>query len=125
MAASLLWNRRNAIHFGRSVRATDQILSTTGNLLQDFLVAQQIEPVIPSLSSLQHWTKPELHHHKVNFDAVVFREAHSAGIRVIVRDWRGEFVGALSSPMALTHSVAELEALACRKAIEFAAKIGV
>ena len=55
----------------------------------------------------------------------MFREAHSAGIGVIVRDWRGKFVGALSSPMSLTHSVAELEALACRKAVEFAAKIGV
>ena len=48
-----------------------------------------------------------------------------AGIDVIVQDWRGEFVGALSSPMSLTHSVAEIEALACRKAVDFAAKIGV
>ena len=39
IAASLLWNRRNAIHFGRPVRATDQILSMAGNLLQDFLAA--------------------------------------------------------------------------------------
>ena len=125
IAASLLWNRRNAIHFGRPVRATDQILSMAGNLLQDFLAAQQIEPVIPSLPTLQHWTKPNLHYHKVNFDAAVFREVHSAGIGVIVRDWRDEFVGALSSPMSLTHSVAKLEALVCRKAVEFATEIGV
>ena len=125
IAASLLWNRRNAIHFGKPVRATDQILSLAGNLLQDFLAAQQIELVIPSPPSLQHWTKPELHHHKVNFDAAVFKEAHSTGIGVIVQDWRGEFVGALSSPMTLTHSVVELEALVCWKAVEFAAEIGV
>ena len=125
IAASLLWNQRNAIHFGRPVRATNQILSMVGNLLQDFLVAQQIEPVIPPPPTLQHWTKPDLHYHKVNFNAAVFREAHLAGIDVIVQDWRGEFVGALSSPMSLTHSVAEIEALACRKAVDFAAKIGV
>ena len=125
IAASLLWNRRNAIHFGRPVQAMEQILSTAGNLLQDFLAAQQIELVIPPSSTLQHWTKPDLHYHKVNFDAAMFREAHLAGIGVVVRDWRGEFVGALSSPMSLTNSVAEMEALACRKAVEFAAEIGV
>ena len=125
IAASLLWNQRNAIHFGRPVRATNQILSMAGNLLQDFLVAQQIEPVILPPPTLQHWTKPNLHYHKVNFNVAVFREAHLAGIDVIVQDWRGEFVGALSSPMSLTHSVAEIEALACRKAVDFAAKIGV
>ena len=48
-----------------------------------------------------------------------------AGIGVVVRDWRGKFVGALSSLMSLTHSIAEMEALACQKAVEFAAEIGV
>ena len=48
-----------------------------------------------------------------------------AGIGVVVRDWRGEFIGAISSLMVLTHTVAEMEALACRKAIEFAAEIGL
>ena len=57
-----------------------------GNLLQDFLAAQQIELVIPPPPTLQHWTKPDLHYHKVNFNAAVFREAHLAGIGVIVRD---------------------------------------
>ena len=75
--------------------------------------------------TLQHWAKPDLHYHKVNFDAIVFREVHLVGIGVIVRDWKGEFVGALSSSMSLTHSVAEMEALACRKAVEFATEIGV
>ena len=55
----------------------------------------------------------------------MFRDSHLAGIGVIVRDWRGEFVGALSSLMPLTHWVADMEALACRKAIDFAAEIGL
>ena len=41
---------------------------------------------------------------------------------MVVRDWRGEFVGALSAPVSLSQSVADLEALACRKAVEFAAE---
>ena len=125
IAAWLLWNRRNAIHFGRPVRATDQILPSTRNLLQDFLAVQQIESAIPPPPTSQHWSRPDLNYHKVNFDAAMFGDAHLAGIGVVVRDWRGKFVGALSSPMPLTHSVADMEALACRKAVKFAAEIGV
>ena len=44
---------------------------------------------------------------------------------MVVRDWRGEFVGALSAPVSLSQSVADLEALACRKAVEFAAELGL
>ncbi|XP_075640575.1 uncharacterized protein LOC142612360 [Castanea sativa] len=125
IAAWLLWNQRNAIHFGRPMRDTDQILPSAGNLLQDFLAVQQIETTIPTSLASQHWSKPDLNYHKVNFDAAMFRDGHLAGVGVVVRDWRGEFVGALSSPMPLTHSVADMEALACRKAVEFVAEIGV
>lgn len=55
----------------------------------------------------------------------MFKDSHLAGIGVVVQDWRGEFVGALSSPMLLTHLVADMEALACQKAVEFAAEIGL
>ena len=78
------------------------------------VAVQQIEPVLPAPPSLKHWSKPDLHHHKVNFDAAVLREVHSAGIGVIIRDWRGEFVGALSVPMMLTHSEL-LQKLECRE----------
>ena len=43
----------------------------------------------------------------------------------MLRDWRGEFVGALSISVLLSHTVADMEALACRKAVEFAAEIGL
>ena len=48
-----------------------------------------------------------------------------AGIGVVVRDWRGEFVGALSSSMPLSDAIADMEALACRKAVEFAIEFGL
>ena len=48
-----------------------------------------------------------------------------AGIGVVVRDWRGEFVGALSSSMPLSDAIADMEALACRKSVEFAIEIGL
>ena len=38
ISAWFLWNRRNAIHFGRLVHPSVYIISLVGNLLQDFLV---------------------------------------------------------------------------------------
>jgi len=48
-----------------------------------------------------------------------------AGIGVIVHDWRGEVIGALSMPIPLTQTVNELEALACRRAVRFASELGL
>ena len=99
------------------------ISSLAGNLLQDFLATQELDPACSLI--LQQWRPPELNQHKFNFDAAIFRATNSAGIGVVVRDWRGEFVGALSISVPLSHTVADMEALACRKAVEFAAEIGL
>ena len=60
--------------------------------------------------------------YKINFDAAVLRSTNSAGVGV-VRNWRGELVGVLSAPIPLAHSVANMEALACRRAVEFATEL--
>ncbi|XP_030934503.1 uncharacterized protein LOC115959959 [Quercus lobata] len=95
ISAWLLWNRRNASHFGRPVHPIANIVSMAGNMLQEFLIAEDKEPVKPLPPISHQWRPPELNQYKVNFDAAVFRTTNSAGIGVIVRDWRGELVGAL------------------------------
>ena len=47
-----------------------------------------------------------------------------AGIGVIIRDWHGEAIATLSLPIPLSHNVNELEALACRRGVQFAGEIG-
>ena len=58
--AWFLWNRRNAIHFGHSVHPTANIIELAGNLLQDFLAAQELDPMMPSPPILHQWHPPEL-----------------------------------------------------------------
>ena len=48
-----------------------------------------------------------------------------AGIGVVVRNNAGEVEGALSSSIPMAHSVADLEALACLKAVQFALELGI
>lgn len=53
----------------------------------------------------------------------MFKSTNSAGIGVIIRDCGGSALGALTMPVPLSSSVAELEALACRRAAQFAIEI--
>uniref|UniRef100_A0A7N2LEQ1 RNase H type-1 domain-containing protein n=1 Tax=Quercus lobata TaxID=97700 RepID=A0A7N2LEQ1_QUELO len=49
----------------------------------------------------------------------------TAGLGVVIRDHEGKVIGALSERIALPPSVDDVEALACRRAISFARKIGL
>ncbi|XP_075669971.1 uncharacterized protein LOC142639714 [Castanea sativa] len=81
--------------------------------------------MLPLPPILQQWRPPEADHYKVNFDALAFKASNLAGIEVIIRDWRGEAIAALSMPIPLSYNVNELEALACHKAVQFAGEIGL
>ena len=83
-------------------------------------MVQEVEPEKARHVLLHQWRPPELDVHKVNFDAAVFKASNSAGIGVVVCDWHGMVVGALSMPIPLSNLVADLEALACHHAVQFA-----
>ena len=121
----MLWNRRNAKHFGRPVHLLTKICSMVSTLLQDFLATQSEPPALPNPIILQQWRPPKNNSYKVNSDVATFGSTNSAGIGVIVRDCAGEVIGALSLPILMPQSVAVAEALACRQAVKFATKIGL
>lgn len=125
--AWLLWNRRNASKFGKPVHPLHNLCSLAGNILQEYLAAQNgdEDPAPTGPIVLQHWRPPDHDSYKVNFDAAIFNSSNSAGIGVMVRDCAGEAIGALSMPIPLPQSVADVEALTCRRAVQFAAEIGL
>lgn len=61
----------------------------------------------------------------MNFDAAVFCDSNRARIGVIACDCEGAALGALSSSIPLAQSMAEVEALACLRAIKFALELGL
>lgn len=72
-----------------------------------------------------HWVPPDLPFYKANFDGALFRDSSSAGIGVVVKDFEGNVIGALSEQIGLPASVVEVEALAYRRAVSFAIEIGL
>ena len=118
-----LWNRRNAIHFGWQAHPLSQICIVASSLLQEFLAIQVEDQSKPRPILQQQWRPPDWGTHKINFDAAVFGATNSVGIGVIVRDWCGEPVGALSMAVSMANSVSDLEAVACRHAVNFEAEL--
>ena len=74
---------------------------------------------------MQQWRPPEPEHVKLNFDVAVFNSLNMAGIGVIARDWNGAMLGALSMLISLSQTANEMEAIACRKAVQFAKELGL
>ena len=102
------------------------LVSMASNLLQEFLAAQEDEDLpVPLPPALHQWRPPEQGYFKVNFDAAIFKVSNSACIGVVIRDWRVEVTAALSMLVPLSISVADLEALACRRAMLYAAECGL
>ena len=120
-----IWNRRNALHFGRSALPVDRICSSAGNFLQEFLASQDTESALPSPSSVQRWFPPTSDVCKVNFNAAFFQSSNLAGLGVVVHDSSGVVIGSLSVSISLRSSEAELKALACLRAVQFSSEIGI
>ena len=74
---------------------------------------------------MQQWRPPEPEHVKLNFDVAVFNSLNMAGFGVIARDWNGAMLGALSMLISLSQTANEMEAIACRKAVQFAKELGL
>ena len=123
--AWMLWNWRNALRLNLQVQPLNYKSSLAGSYLQEFLDVLDQTPVATGPPLLQQWQPPDENKFKVNFDVAVFKSCNQAGIGVIVQDWRGEAIGALSTLVPAAQSVVELEALACRQAVLFAVELGL
>ena len=75
-----------------------------------------------STDFLQNWKPPMGQLYKLNFDAAIF--ANSSGIGAVIWNAAGEVMEALSARGATVINSEEAEAMACRKALEFAIDAG-
>ena len=88
---------------------------------------QLLHPVTPKLQHRKRtrWKPPDVDSFKVNYDGATFNEQGKAGIGVVIRNSEGPVMASLSQQVPLPATVAQVEALAARRAVEFALEVGI
>ena len=61
----------------------------------------------------------------MNYDDAIFLEVGRVGIRVVIRNSDGVVMASLSQQIPQLATVAQVEALAARRAVKFALEIGI
>ena len=117
----LLWNNRNSVRFGGTCKSGKTIEREARNYVKDFRVAclpesQKAQPT----PRVQHWTPPPQGMYKANVDAAVFKEQRCCGIGVVIRNDKGQMMGALCKKINLPWGALEAEAKAAETGILFA-----
>ena len=125
LIAWLLWNRRNLLCLSKPVHPLQMLPSLIGGMLQDFINAQEPVPRPIATTSTSHWCPLDQHCYKANYDDAIFKSSNTAGLGVVIRDSRGDILGAMSVRVLLPHFVPEVKALACCHAISFAVDLGL
>ena len=91
------------------------MLPVAGEMLHNFLDAQDEALMTPQVSTQPHWSAPTQTRYKANFDGALFSSTNVAGLGVVIRDNVGAVIGALSMRISLLQLVATVETLACRR----------
>lgn len=71
------------------------------------------------------WESPDLGVYKVNYDGATFIGTGRAGLGVVIRNSRGAIIASLSQQIPQPTTVAQVEALATRRKVEFGLEIGI
>ena len=119
-----IWNHRNQIRFKEVMCPINHILPLSKERKVEF---QNLHSATRTVQHRNHtrWKPPESEAYKVNYDGATFAEQGKAGIGVVVRNSEGAVMASLSQQVPLPTTVAQVEAMAARKAIEFALEIGL
>ncbi|KAL0012228.1 hypothetical protein SO802_007336 [Lithocarpus litseifolius] len=126
--AYIAWSishNRNAQTVGAVTVPLEKIYTDAVERLQEFHAVQDIPLKQRMVDHPTHWLPPLPTQYKANSDGAIFQDTGLAGIGVVIRDFEGMVLAALSERIPLPSTVEDVEALACRKAISFSIELGL
>ena len=119
-----VWNRRNQVRLKLQACPIDQIHVLSKERKNEFqLIHHQLGT--PQHRKHVRWKPPDQGCYKINYDGAVFTQQRKAGLGAVIRDEKGEVVASMTQLAPLPTTVAQVEALAARRAMEFALELGL
>ena len=121
----ILWNQRNSIIHGGHVQNPAKLTQRAKDILVDFQDAQDLLAIEMPLGGDSDRCKPPSGLvYKLNFDAATSPSLWTSGFGAVIRNEKGEVMAACAARGPPVTDSEEAEALACRKAMEFAVDAG-
>ena len=120
-----IWFNRNALRVGNPTLPITQIHRDALERLQEFQVAIDLPLHIPTELHRAHWLRPLPQQFKANCDGALFHDINRASLGVVIRNHEGMVMAALAEQVPLPSSVEDVEAMAWRKAVTLAGKLGL
>ena len=118
-----IWKNRNSIWHGGSRRSGKAIVQRALALMQEYHAATEEVPS-PRPTEVVKWHPPNHPLYKLNADAAVLNELNATGMGMVVRDWEGNVLAAMSKRFLAPLATLEAEAKSMEVAVQFAWEMG-
>ena len=114
-----IWNNRNQVRHGGQCKSYEVIMKGAADYLNEYQAANMSTEHL-TIPEAVRWRPPKQGWYKVNTDGATFEDIKCCGVGVVIRNEKGELMGALSKKFGLPLGGLEAEAMAIEEGVALA-----